>query len=26
LTAVVETLREAGHKFVRLDEAARTFA
>jgi peptidoglycan/xylan/chitin deacetylase (PgdA/CDA1 family) len=26
LTAVVETLREAGHKFVRLDEAARAFA
>ena len=26
LTAVVETLRDAGHKFVRLDEAARAFA
>ena len=26
LTAVVETLREAGYRFVRLDEAARAFA
>jgi peptidoglycan/xylan/chitin deacetylase (PgdA/CDA1 family) len=26
LTATVETLREAGHRFVRLDEAARAFA
>jgi hypothetical protein len=26
LTAVVDTLREAGHRFVRLDEAARSFA
>jgi hypothetical protein len=26
LTAAVETLREAGHRFVRLDEAARAFA
>ena len=25
-TATVETLREAGHRFVRLDEAARAFA
>jgi peptidoglycan/xylan/chitin deacetylase (PgdA/CDA1 family) len=26
LTAAVETLRQAGHRFVRLDEAARAFA
>ena len=26
LTAVVDTLRQAGHKFVRLDEAARAYA
>jgi len=26
LTAVVDTLRDAGHKFVRLDEAARAFS
>jgi peptidoglycan/xylan/chitin deacetylase (PgdA/CDA1 family) len=26
LTAVVETLRDAGHRFVRLDDAARAFA
>jgi peptidoglycan-N-acetylglucosamine deacetylase len=26
LTAVVDTLREAGHRFVRLDDAARAFA
>ena len=26
LTAVIDTIREAGHRFVRLDEAARAFA